>query len=225
MAKYEIIYEDESILVVHKKAGVAVETAKVGESDLVSELKKYLRRNAKGDYLGVVHRLDQPVEGLMVFGLNPKVTATLSQAVSNKGLMMDKIYSAKVYGHMPRNKGELRDYLIKDSKSNSSRVTDDKKGKLAILEYEVVASNDDTDTVRITLKTGRHHQIRVQLSAIGCPILGDAKYGSSESKEYSKRMGIRNISLCACELTFAHPVSNKQLEFKYKGRKNEEENN
>lgn len=213
MEKYKIIYEDDDILVVHKMPGISVETAKIGEKDLVSELKRYLKRTSNSSYLGVIHRLDQPVEGVIVFAKNSGSAGILSKMVADKNAM-DKIYLASVYGHMKDRSGRLEDFLLKDNKANASKVVGPKDGgKKAILEYEVIESDDYADTVKVRLLTGRHHQIRVQLANAGCPILGDAKYGNDMSVNYSKDNNIRNIMLVAAKLSFAHPKSGSMMEF------------
>lgn len=240
----KILFEDEDILVCYKPAGIAVQSASLQKLDMVSELKKYLYRSnsvkpvGKGEpYLGVVHRLDQPVAGLIVFAKNSRSAAKLSeQAASKKG--MKKIYHAEVYGHLDNEKGELRDYLLKDGKTNTSgvismdssdimnnqdslsknaKVCNQGKNreipKLCVLRYQVLECREKTDLVEIQLESGRHHQIRVQFSHAGYPLVGDQKYGSEESIQYSEQENIRNVSLEAVLLGFHHPTTGQWMEY------------
>ena len=237
----KIIYEDKDILVCHKPSGIAVQSAGIGSMDMVSELKNYLNLSGqnpsktsknKEPYLGIVHRLDQPVEGVMVFAKTPKAAASLSgQAEGSISGGMTKIYQAEVYGHLIEQSGELRDYLIKDGKTNTSKVIEesDKKNsrkdfdrkandkkesyKLAVLQYEVTERRKDTDIIRIQLYTGRHHQIRVQFSHAGYPLVGDTKYASEASAAYNKENNIREIALKAVQLEFTHPSSGEKMVF------------
>lgn len=221
--RIEILYEDDALIVCHKHSGIAVQTAAPGQADMVSELKKHLaKQGGSNPYLAVVHRLDQPVEGLLVFAKTEAAAADLSRQVQDHGEGKDaasqgfcKEYTARVYGRMPQQQGELIDHLAKDARSNTSRVVSekDKNGKKSVLHYEVTEETENSQTLRILLKTGRHHQIRVQLSHAGCPILGDTKYGTEEAKRYASEQGIRQLSLCASRLEFTHPVTGKRLEY------------
>lgn len=218
--KSKVIFEDESILVVHKPAGLATQTGKVGQQDLVSEMKNYLSLagNTVGEpYVALIHRLDQPVEGILVLAKNERIAKELSsQIVSNK---IQKFYYAVVYGTLPEPEGFLVDYLYKDNKTNTSRIANknEKEAKRAELEYKLVYTLEkniktlDTESlIRVILKTGRHHQIRIQMSHAGMPLLGDAKYGTIESCQASADRGIREVALCAYKLCFSHPLSNKE---------------
>jgi 23S rRNA pseudouridine1911/1915/1917 synthase len=212
--RIRIVFEDDVLIVCHKYPGIAVQTAALGQADMVSELKKYLAgQGEKNPYLAVVHRLDQPVEGLLVFAKTEAAAASLSKQVQDHDFT--KEYTAQVYGKMPQKQGELTDFLVKDARSNTSRVVSekDKNGKRSVLSYEVSEETEKTQTLRILLKTGRHHQIRVQLSHAGCPILGDTKYGTEEAKRYAVELGIKQLCLCASRLEFTHPVTGKQLQF------------
>ena len=212
--RIRIVFEDDVLIVCHKYPGIAVQTAALGQADMVSELKKYLAgQGEKNPYLAVVHRLDQPVEGLLVFAKTEAAAASLSKQVQDHDFT--KEYTAQVYGKMPQKQGELTDFLVKDARSNISRVVSekDKNGKRSVLGYEVSEETEKTQTLRILLKTGRHHQIRVQLSHAGCPILGDTKYGTEEAKRYAVEQGIKQLCLCASRLEFTHPVTGKQLQF------------
>ena len=164
-------------------------------------------------YLGVVHRLDQPVSGLVVFAKNKDAAAFLSKQAA--GTDMEKIYEATVYGHLPEKEGVLENYLIKDGKTNMSLVYDEEvpESKYSKLAYEVISSDEKTDTVRIKLYTGRHHQIRAQFAHAGYPLLGDVKYAREEVCKYSKTLGIRFVKLEAVELSFVHPSTKERVRF------------
>lgn len=208
--KTEILLEDKEMIVCLKPAGLAVQTAKMGEADLVSELKNYLR----SPYLGVIHRLDQPVSGVLVFAKNPKAAAELSR--QNAAHRMKKTYQAIVCTgnrHLEEAPVELCDFLKKEERENRSRVVaaGTPGAKKATLRYRVLEQRDGLALLEIALGTGRHHQIRVQLSHAGLPLLGDSRYGSQESRDKSMELGVRNVALRAVRLEFAHPVSQKPL--------------
>lgn len=218
----KIIYEDEHVLVCHKPAGLATQSGRVGQPDVESELKKYLNRpgeakresKAQPPYLGVVHRLDQPVEGLLVFAKTKKVAAHLTKQLSEGSL--NKQYYAMVCGQPVKEDGELVDYLVKDG--NVARVvTGQTEGaKKAVLRYKVVEGAQVPTNVAILdirIETGRFHQIRVQMSHAGMPLLGDSKYGTQESATLSRQLGIRNVALCAYAVEFMHPVNGNRLGF------------
>ena len=212
--RIEIVHEDDAVIVCHKYSGIAVQTAAPGQADMVSELKKNLaKQGGSNPYLAVIHRLDQPVEGLLVFAKTEAAAAVLSKQVQDHAFT--KEYTALVYGKMPQQQDELTDHLVKDARSNTSRVVSekDKNGKRSVLHYEVIEETEKTQTLRILLKTGRHHQIRVQLSHAGCPILGDTRYGTEEAKRYASEQGVRKLCLCASRLEFTHPVTGKRMEY------------
>ena len=213
--RYKIIFEDKDIIVVYKEAGLALASARIGQEDLVSLLTKYIAKcqNTRTPYLGVVHRLDQPVSGLVVFAKNKEAAALLSKQAA--GTDMEKIYEATVYGHLPEKEGVLENYLIKDGKTNMSLVYDEEKkdSKYSKLAYEVISSDEKTDRVRIKLYTGRHHQIRAQFAHAGYPLLGDIKYAGEEVCNYSKTLGIRFVKLEAVELSFIHPATKERVRF------------
>lgn len=209
-----IKYEDRHIIVAYKPAGLATQTSRVGQADMVSELKNYL----KGGYLGVVHRLDQPVEGLLVFAKTREAAAALTGQLE-KGIL-NKQYYAVVCGKPKPGTGELVDYLCKTA-DNRAEVVDAKRAKEkgakeARLQFEVLAESDGTEMslLRIQIETGRFHQIRAQLSHAGFPILGDAKYGTDLSGRLGRERGVRNVALCACELELVHPADKRKLVFR-----------
>ena len=209
--KTQIIQEDRDILVCHKPAGLAVESAAIGRMDMVSELKNYL----KSPYLGIIHRLDQPVEGLLVFAKNQKSAAALSRQLQQNTL--NKEYYAVVCGKPTSETATLVDYLRKDNKTHTAKVA--AKGapdaKEAILTYQILETDLSTGTpislLRVRIKTGRFHQIRAQLSHAGTPILGDRKYGNTQSLALTQTLNIQNTALCAYSLEFTHPTTGKPL--------------
>ena len=205
----QILHEDEHIIVCYKPAGIPTQTKKLGEQDMVSLLKNYL----KGGYVAVIHRLDQPVEGLLVFAKTPFAAKELNKGLQGSGF--GKHYKAVLWGVPTQKKATLEDYLVKDGRTNTSRVcnSSEKDAKKAILSYEVIATGKDDgkgiSLVKVKLDTGRHHQIRVQMANMGCPIWGDAKYNTAmvQDRRY------RQIALCAYRLEFVHPKTKKQMEF------------
>lgn len=201
----DILYEDTMVLVVRKPSGTAVQTKSFGQKDMESLLKNYLAGKGASGYLGIVHRLDQPVEGVMVFAKTPKAAASLSAQAA--GTDMEKEYLAVVCGVPKEIKAELKDYLLKDGRTNTSRVVPKgtKGAKEAVLTYEMLGTEAAHSLVRVKLKTGRHHQIRVQMAHAGMPLCGDSKYNPGD--------GFRQVGLCAYRLTFAHPGSGKRMTF------------
>ena len=209
MNRLDIIYEDAAVLVVRKPAGLAVQTKRLGQKDLESMLKNHLVQNGKQPYIGIIHRLDQPVEGILVFAKTTKAAAALSAQAAEKTKGMKKEYLAIVCGKPEQEQGTLRNWLKKDGKTNLSSVVT--KGtsdaKEAILDYEVLGYKEDVNRalIRIHLKTGRHHQIRVQMAHAGMPLYGDSKYNPNPVGG--------TVALCAYRLTFVHPVSGKYMTF------------
>ncbi len=219
-----IVFEDEHIIVAYKPAGIATQTARLGQQDMVSELKNYLARKPENKgkgapYLGLVHRLDQPVAGILAFAKTKQAAASLSKQITDG--TFHKYYYALVFGNTPKEQDTLEDYLCKDSKTNMSKVVskDHPDAKCAKLHYQwketlmVVEEAAEASLVEVELFTGRHHQIRVQMAYAGMPLLGDSKYGTEESKEFSKNIGCRNVALCACRLVFQHPKTGKMIDF------------
>lgn len=201
----KILYEDKDVIVCVKPAGIATQTHKVGIPDMESLLKNHLARQEER-YLAVIHRLDQPVEGLLVFAKTPAAARNLNKQLTTRGF--GKHYRA-VLEHIPNPpQGTLEHYLCRDARSNLSHIckADTPGARFARLSYRVLHEEDGHCTVEVTLDTGRHHQIRVQMSAMGCPIVGDVKYGGHAS-------GSGRIALCAYRLEFLHPTTNKPLSF------------
>lgn len=215
----DILFEDNSIIVIYKPSGIATQTKKVGEKDIVSELKRHL----KGGYVGVVHRLDQPVCGLLVFAKNKEAAADLSKQVAAKGEAgFQKDYTAICLKQKDSSHHRLEDYIIKE-KEGFARIVSPQEAdkypdaKKAILTYEVLREMTISDELcyrlRVHLETGRFHQIRAQLANAGLPIIGDQKYGTESSKSISAKAGIRRVLLCADSLVFRHPATGKTMQF------------
>ncbi|MBD5457454.1 MAG: RluA family pseudouridine synthase [Lachnospiraceae bacterium] len=225
MTKEQILYEDDDIIVCHKPAGIATQTAKVGQRDMVSEVTNYLAAHDQGKpYVGIINRLDQPVEGILVFGKNQKAANALSrQIVENR---MEKYYYAVVSGKglsvnvEPEGirRETLTDHMLKDNRSNMSRIVSPevKGAKKAVLKYEVLERKESIALVRIKLITGRHHQIRVQMSHAGMSLLGDHKYADEQTKKLSDELQQKQAALCAYRLEFTHPLTGKRLSFQRK---------
>lgn len=208
-----IVYEDKDQIVIHKPAGVATQTSRLGEKDLVSEVKNHIAKEEgkANPYVAVINRLDQPVEGIVLLAKNTKAAAELSRQMQDG--RMQKYYLAAVFGHMDKEKDILTDYLEKDARTNSSHVVPitSKDAKKAMLEYNVIATFDKMQVVRIHLLTGRHHQIRVQFSYRGHSLIGDSKYGSDESMVLSHEVNAKVPALCAYKLIWKHPATRKEM--------------
>lgn len=212
----KIIYEDKDQIVIHKPAGVATQTARIGEKDLVSEVKNHIAREegTQNPFVGVINRLDQPVEGIVLFAKNQKAAAALSKQMQDGS--MQKYYLAAVFGHMEKEKDILTDYLEKDARTNSSRVVSatSKDAKKAMLEYNIVATVGKMQFVKIHLLTGRHHQIRVQFSHREHPLIGDTKYGKDESMALGREANAKTPALCAYKLMWKHPATGKEMDLR-----------
>lgn len=201
----KVLYEDNSVIVVYKEAGILSQKDKDNDTSLLDMVKEYVKKkyNKPGNvYIGLVHRLDRNVSGVMVFARNSKSASRLSEEVRNGKLK--KEYTAVVEGIIEEESGTFKDYLVKDSKFNT-KVTDEKHGKLSVLDYRVIKRDykKNRTLVKINLKTGRHHQIRVQFASRGHALCGDTRYGNT--KGY--------IALCANKLTFIHPTTKKEMTF------------
>ena len=211
MEKYQnisILYEDNHILVVNKPANMPVCEDSSKDIDLLSKLKEYIKikYNKPGNvYLGLIHRLDRPVEGIMVFAKTSKAASRLSNQIGQK--LFKKTYYAVVENNLNK-EGTLINYLYKDEKTNTSYVTTEDKGKKSILEYTLINKKDNLNLVKINLLTGRHHQIRVQFSNNNNPLYGDHKYNKNIKKDDKS-----NIALIAKKLEFYHPTTKELLTF------------
>lgn len=212
--KIDILYEDSHIIVLRKEAGVPVQSASVLSRDLVSLLKTYLyeKEPEKGEpYLGLIHRLDQPVEGIVVFAKTKKAARELSR--QNQEKEMHKEYLAVLEGEAPKEQDTLENFLKKNGKTNTSCVVQEKipGAKRAVLSYQIEKKVNEEERVfslaRIRLDTGRHHQIRVQMAHAGVPLYGDAKYNPGG------RTAQKFPALCASHLKFVHPATKRTMEF------------
>lgn len=206
----QVIYEDNHLLIVNKSPGEIVQGDKTGDEPLVETLKKYLKEkyNKPGNvFLGVVHRLDRPVGGLVIFAKTSKALTRLNDMLREGKI--HKTYLALTRNRPPKEEEELKHYITTVEKNNKSYASLIAKpnSKEAKLRYKMVGESENYFLVRVNLLTGRKHQIRVQLSAIGCPIKGDLKYGDKRSNPDG------SISLIAESLDFEHPVTHEQLHF------------
>ena len=286
MDKKQILYEDKDIIVCHKPAGIATQTAKVGQRDMVSEVANYLAAASKADvksnnrpYVGLIHRLDQPVEGILVFAKNQRAAGELSKQISDgrmekyyyavvaidrgaaeldigvEGISDVELISTKTGNTLRTEKLSIKDertlinYLYKDNKSNISVVANKEQNgaKIAKLHYSLLSripvkdfckkydvarynniasaktegdtsiladyENTDIALAQIKLITGRHHQIRVQMSNAGMSLLGDYKYADDKTTQLAKLIDQRQVALCAYKLEFNHPVNGKKMTF------------
>jgi len=198
-----ILYEDNHLLLVQKPVNIPVQGDQSGDKDLLTHLKediKYRYQKPGNVYLGLVHRLDRPVGGAMVFAKTSKAASRLSDLVRRNA--MERTYLAVVNGKSKQASSRLVDYLYKNRQKNEVSIVSEhhKEGKKAVLDYSVIASKDGLSLVSVKLQTGRPHQIRVQLAGIGTSIWGDQKYGAQYSKV------VQQIALWANSLTLTHPV-------------------
>lgn len=203
-----VIYEDNHLLIVNKTTSEIVQGDKTGDTPLSETLKQWLKEkyNKPGNvFVGVTHRLDRPVSGLVIFAKTSKALARLNEMFKNGEVK--KTYWAIVKNQPPQDEDEIIHYLIRNEKQNKSYAYDDPKtnAKEARLGYKLIAHSDKYNLLEIDLKTGRHHQIRCQLAKIGCPIKGDLKYGAQRSNPDG------GISLHARHIEFIHPVSQELI--------------
>ena len=204
-----VVYEDNHLIIVNKAASEIVQGDKTGDEPLSESLKRYLKEkyNKPGNvFLGVVHRLDRPVSGLVVFAKTSKALSRLNTMLAQGEVK--KTYWAIVTARPPQEEGELIHYLVRNEQQNKSYAYDRELqgSKQAILHYRLIATSDRYWLLEVDLKTGRHHQIRCQLSKMGCPIKGDLKYGAPRSNPDG------SISLHARRIRFVHPVSKQSID-------------
>lgn len=207
-APQQILYEDNHILVVNKLAGDLVQPDPSGESALENEIKEFLKqRDGKTGnvFLGVVHRIDRPVSGAVLFAKTSKALVRLNEMLRRGEI--SKIYWAVTEATPSPEEGELRHWLLRDGRTNRSHVYSSPKGdaREARLRYRTLCRSDRYTLVEVELLTGRHHQIRAQLSRIGCPIKGDLKYGAKRSNPDG------GISLHSRSIEFIHPVKREPV--------------
>lgn len=205
----QILYEDNHLIAVNKAPGEIVQGDKTGDKPLSDTLKEYikLKYNKPGEvFLGVPHRLDRPTSGVVLFARTSKALVRLNEMFKNHDAMR-KTYWAIVQGAPKLPEAKLENYLIRNEPQNKSYIAKPgaKDAKLAVLTYRTLAKGDNYSLLEVELLTGRHHQIRCQLAAIGCPIKGDLKYGAKRSNPDG------SISLHARQITFVHPVRKEQL--------------
>ena len=205
----QIIFEDNHLLVINKKAGQLVQGDKTGDLSLLELIKDFIKKRDEKPgnvFLGLVHRIDRPTSGLVIYAKTSKALTRLTQMVKNREIK--KRYWAIVGKEMIPKSQRLVHYLQKNEKTNKATVfikpTD--KAKESILNYQIIKTLDNYQLLEIDLETGRHHQIRAQLSKIGVPIKGDLKYGAARSNPDG------GISLHARKLEFEHPVTKEKLE-------------
>ncbi len=204
----DVLFEDESILVCYKPAGVATQTKNIGEQDMVSMVNNHLAEHNEAPTAHVVHRLDQPVEGVMVFAKSSEAANKLTKQITEH--TFKKRYYAIISRESFPEEGELVDYLVKDNRTNLSKVVKegDPRAKKAVLKYRAVDAWDDRKLLDIDLYTGRHHQIRIQLASRTAPIIGDVKYGGISTGH--------SLALCSHYISFKHPVTGESMEFDIK---------
>ena len=211
MEKYQninILYEDNHLLVVVKPANISVCPDSSCDIDLLTILKQYIKdkyQKPGNVYLGLIHRLDRPVSGIMVFAKTSKCAERLTRQIKEN--KFNKTYYAITEGTL-KNKDTLTDYLVKDKSTNTSHTTSSDHGKLSTLTYELISTKNNLNLVKIHLETGRHHQIRVQFSSRGNDLYGDHRYNPHVKKDDKS-----NIALIAKELSFYHPTTLELLTF------------
>ncbi len=211
MLTERILYEDNHLIVVNKLPSEIVQGDKTGDRCLLDDVKEYIKvkYDKPGNvYAGLVHRIDRPVSGAVVFAKTSKALSRMTVKVKDRDF--HKIYLAVVKNRPPKEADVLEDYLVKNEKQNKSYVVPEgtKEAKLGRLSYRVVARSDNYYLLEVELFTGRHHQIRCQLAHIGCPIRGDLKYG------YPRSNPDASISLHAYRISFEHPVTKVMMDIK-----------
>lgn len=204
----DILYEDNHLMVVNKRCGDLVQPDPSGSTALENEIKDFIkRRDAKpGEvFLGVVHRIDRPVSGAIVFAKTSKALRRMNEMI-RAGAVGKLYWAVTEHAPMPES-GELRHWLVRDGRTNRTKAYDapHRDGKESLLRYETLARSDRYTLVGVELVTGRHHQIRAQLSKVGCPIKGDLKYGAARSNDGG------GISLHSRRVEFEHPVRHDML--------------
>ena len=205
----DVVYEDNHLIILNKSSSEIVQGDKTGDKPLAEMVKEYIKQkyHKPGNvFLGVVHRLDRPVSGLVVFARTGKALARLNEMFRTKEV--HKTYWAIVGNCPPTEEGELVHWLVRNEKQNKSYAYDKEKpeAKKAILDYKLIGRSERYFLLEVDLKTGRHHQIRCQLAKMGCPIKGDLKYGSPRSNPDG------SICLHARRVRFVHPVSKQEID-------------
>ena len=206
----KVIYEDNHLLVVEKPVNILSQGDDTNDKDMVNLLKNYVKEKYKKPgnvFIGLVHRLDRPVGGVMVFAKTSKAASRLSEQVRNKSFK--KTYRAVIHGTMNKKEDTLKDYLYKNKKTNMVSVVNKnhKEAKNAELDYETLQSKNNFSLVQIDLKTGRPHQIRVQFASRKHPLFGDQRYGQDVNK-----VG-QQIALWSYKIEITHPTTKEKMEF------------
>jgi len=204
----QIVYEDNHVIIINKLPSEIVQADKTGDLCLADKLKNFIKQrdNKPGNvFMGVIHRLDRPVSGIVMFAKTSKGLSRFNEMMREKE--MQKCYWAVVKNKPAKEEAHLVHYLIKNEKTNKARAYDKpvEKALRAEMEYKLISSSDNYHLLEIKLITGRHHQIRAQLAAIGCPIKGDLKYGFDRSNKDG------SIHLHSYKLTFMHPVKHQEI--------------
>ncbi len=205
----QILYEDNHLIVVNKRPSELVQGDKTGDASIIDNVKNYLKifyEKPGNVFLGLVHRIDRPVSGAVILAKTGKALTRLNDQIKNKEVQ--KTYWAITKNIPPQEEGHLINWLIKDEAKNKSKAYDTEKPgtKKAELKYKLISKSKDYVLLEVNLITGRHHQIRVQLAKIGCPIKGDLKYGFPRSNKDA------SISLHARKVSFIHPVKKERIE-------------
>ena len=202
----EVLYEDNHLIAINKKSGDIVQADKTGDAPLSDFVKAYIKKkyNKPGEvFLGTIHRLDRPTSGVVLYARTSKALTRMNEQFREK--QVQKTYWAVVDNAPANDSGTLENYLLKNQKQNKSYVTKGSDGKHAILDFKMLKKLDNFFHLEIKPKTGRHHQIRVQLAHIGCIIKGDLKYGAKRSNKDA------SIHLLAQKLEFIHPVKKESI--------------
>jgi 23S rRNA pseudouridine1911/1915/1917 synthase len=202
----EVLYEDNHIIAINKKSGDIVQGDKTGDAPLSDFVKAYIKKkyNKPGEvFLGTIHRLDRPTSGIVLYARTSKALTRMNEQFREK--QVQKTYWAVVDNAPANDSGTLENYLLKNQKQNKSYITKGVDGKHAILDFKMLKKLDNFFHLEIKPKTGRHHQIRVQLANIGCIIKGDLKYGAERSNKDA------SIHLLAQKLEFIHPVKKESI--------------
>ena len=205
----QILFEDNHLIIINKRPSELVQGDKTGDLSLIDLVKTYLKETYQKPgnvFLGLVHRIDRPVSGAVILAKTGKALSRLNEQIKNNEVQ--KTYWAITKNIPPEDEGHLVNWLIKDEAKNRSKAFDKEKpgAKKAELKYKLISKSKDYALLEVDLITGRHHQIRVQLSKIGCPIKGDLKYGFARSNKDA------SISLHARKLSFIHPVKKGRIE-------------
>lgn len=207
----DVIYEDNQIIVVVKPQNIPTQEDKTGDKDMLTMVKEYVKEkyNKPGNvFIGLVHRLDRPTGGVMVFARNSKSADRLCEQIRDK--TFEKTYFTVVKGTPKQKKQELTDFIKKDLRENKASIVpmSVEGAKKSVLTYELLDTKEDFSLLKVNIETGRSHQIRLQLSNINLPIYGDAKYGKVDGKATT------NLALWAGKISFKHPTEDKIMTFK-----------